>query len=94
MKPKKLLKKILNNNRNIRFADMIKLVTAYGFELKRINGSHHIFVHPELKKIINLQEVDGKVKPYQLNQFLTLIEKYNLQMEGEEIERLPYKHLL
>ena len=76
--------KILNNNRNIRFADMIKLVTAYGFELTRINGSHHIFVHPELKKIINLQEVDGKVKPYQLNQFLTLIEKYNLQMEGEK----------
>jgi len=58
MNPKKLLKKILNNNRNIRFADMIKLITAYGFELKRINGSHHIFVHPELKKIINLQEVD------------------------------------
>jgi len=57
-------------------------------------GAITFFVHPELKKIINLQEVDGKVKPYQLNQFLTLIEKYNLQMEGEEIERLPYKHLL
>jgi predicted RNA binding protein YcfA (HicA-like mRNA interferase family) len=84
MNPKKLLQKILNNNRNIRFADTIKLVTAYGFELKRIIGSHHIFVHPDLKEIINLQEVDGKVKPYQLNQFLSLIEKYNLQMGGEE----------
>ena len=57
MKPKKLLKKILNNNRNIRFADMIKLVTAYGFELKRINGSHHIFVHPELKKFLAFRKL-------------------------------------
>jgi len=85
MNPKKLLKKILNNNRNIRFVDMLKLVKAYGFELKRINGSHYIFVHPDIKEIINLQEVDGKVKPYQLSQFLTLIEKYNLPMEvGED----------
>jgi len=84
MNPKKLIKKILNNNRNIRFSDMLKLVAAYGFELKRINGSHHIFVHPDINEIINLQEVDGKVKPYQINQFLTLVEKYNLQMGVEE----------
>jgi len=54
MNPKKLLKKILNNNRNIRFTDMLKLVAAYGFELKHINGSHHIFAHPDINEIINL----------------------------------------
>ena len=84
MHPKKLLNKILNNNRNIRFADMLKLVTAYGFELKRINGSHHIYIHPNIKELINLQEVDDKVKPYQIKQFLTLVEQYNLQMEVED----------
>jgi hypothetical protein len=32
---------------------------------------------------INLQEVDGKAKPYQIRQFLRLIERYNLRLEDE-----------
>jgi predicted RNA binding protein YcfA (HicA-like mRNA interferase family) len=30
--------------------DVIKLLEKHGFELNRINGSHHYFVHPVSKK--------------------------------------------
>ena len=56
----------------------------FGFRLERINGSHHIFIHPEVAELVNLQDVKGKAKPYQVKQLLQLIERYNLQMEDEE----------
>lgn len=31
--------------------DLIRLLEQRGFVLKRINGSHHIFFHPESKKV-------------------------------------------
>ncbi len=51
--------------------------------LSRINGSHHIFVHPEIPDIVNLQNKKGKAVPYQVRQFLSLIEAYNLTFEDE-----------
>ena len=45
MNTRKLLKKALSGSKNIRFADMVKLIEAFGFELARVTGSHYIFVH-------------------------------------------------
>ena len=42
-----------------------------------------MFVHPEVTELVNLQEVQGKAKPYQISQFLQLVEKYNLKL-GED----------
>jgi hypothetical protein len=78
------LEKILGGSRNVRFADMCKLVEAFGFTLVRVNGSHHIFAHPEVPELVNLQEVDGQAKPYQFRQFLKLVEEYNLTLEDDE----------
>jgi predicted RNA binding protein YcfA (HicA-like mRNA interferase family) len=83
MKKDKLLRKALNSPNNVRFQEMISLVEAYGFRLSRVNGSHHIFVHPEVSELINIQDVKGQAKPYQVRQFLRLVEQYNLEM-GEE----------
>ena len=44
-------------------------------------GSHRIFVREGVKELLNLQDVRGKAKPYQVRQFIKLIEKYNL-VEG------------
>lgn len=52
-----------------------------GFALARTAGSHHIFSHPGLAELINIQEVDGEAKPYQVRQFLRLVERYNLKLE-------------
>jgi predicted RNA binding protein YcfA (HicA-like mRNA interferase family) len=77
----KLLKRIVAGSRNVRFADMVVLVEAFGFRLSRVSGSHHIFVHPDVPVLLNLQEVGGKAKPYQIQQWLRLVERYNLRLE-------------
>jgi predicted RNA binding protein YcfA (HicA-like mRNA interferase family) len=81
---RKLLKKVLSGSRNIRFSDASAIAEAFGFTLDRVSGSHHIYVHPDVPELVNLQEVKGKVKSYQLRQLLKIIEKHNLQMEEEQ----------
>lgn len=83
MTEQKLLDKALASPANVRFREMVELVGAFGFRLSRVSGSHHIFVHPDVKELINLQDVQGMAKPYQVRQFLKLVERYNLTMRGE-----------
>jgi predicted RNA binding protein YcfA (HicA-like mRNA interferase family) len=52
-----------------------------GFALARQAGSHHIFGHPTVDELINIQDVSGEAKPYQVRQFLRLVERYNLKLE-------------
>jgi len=80
MKKSKLLEKALANPRNMRFKEMVTLIEAFGFHLSRVKGSHHIFTHPEIPELVNLQEVHGYAKPYQIHQFLKLIERYNIKL--------------
>ena len=68
---------------NVSFAEFRKLVEAFGFRLSRVKGSHHIFVHSSVLELVNLQEVKGKAKPYQVRQFLKLVEEYNLTLEDD-----------
>lgn len=83
MKSRKILTKILAGSLNVRFADMCKLVEAFGFGLSRVSGSHHIFAHPDIPQLVNLQDVGGNAKPYQIRQFLKLVEEYNLRLEDD-----------
>jgi len=59
------------------------LVEGFGFRISRISGSHHIYVHPTVKELVNLQNVKGQVKPYQVRQFMELTERYALSLEEE-----------
>jgi hypothetical protein len=49
-----------------------------------VSGSHHIFAHEGVRELVNLQDVGGKAKPYQVRQLLDLVERYNLSLGGEE----------
>lgn len=80
MNTRRLLEKALNSPRNLRFGELIRLVEAFGFHLSRVSGSHHIFIHPQVPELVNLQNVDGQAKPYQIRQFLQLVERYNLTL--------------
>ncbi|MFM7437191.1 MAG: type II toxin-antitoxin system HicA family toxin [Snowella sp.] len=71
----------MSGSKNISFNDIVTVVEAFGFTLSRVNGSHHIFIHPEIPELVNLQNAKGKAKPYQIRQFLTIVEKYNLNLE-------------
>lgn len=81
MKKDKLVNKILNNPKNVSFSDAVKCAELFGFKLDRINGGHHIFIHPEIENLLNLQNVKGNAKPYQIKQLIDLIEKNNLKLK-------------
>ena len=84
MKPSKLLQKALSSPANLRFDEVCALARAFGFHLSRVRGSHHIFSRLEVRELVNLQDVRGKAKPYQVKQLLELVERYNLSIGGEE----------
>ncbi|MBS3757903.1 MAG: type II toxin-antitoxin system HicA family toxin [Desulfobacterales bacterium] len=84
MNRRKILKKILDGSKNIKFSDMVNLIEGFGFQLSRTDGSHHIFSRPDIPELVNIQSVKGQVKPYQIRQFLKLVEKYDLSLEGRE----------
>jgi predicted RNA binding protein YcfA (HicA-like mRNA interferase family) len=77
----KLIQKLLSGSKNIRFSEAQTAIEAFGFRLARVSGSHYIYTHPDLPELINLQHVGGKAKPYQIKQFLEIVERYNLQLE-------------
>lgn len=81
MNRRKVLEKIIGGSKNIKFTDMINLVQGFGFKLMRTEGSHHIFAHPDIPELVNLQNVKGQAKPYQMRQFLKLVEKHNIKLE-------------
>ena len=64
MKPRKTLEKILGGSLNVAFADVCRLVEAFGFRLSRISGSHHIYTHSDVPDLANLQNARGQAKPY------------------------------
>jgi len=80
---KKILDKVLSglSDKNIRFKDLLKLLTDFGFS-QRTKGDHHIFFRERVEEIINLQHLkDGKAKAYQVRQVRMLILKYKFQTE-------------
>ncbi len=83
MKTRKLLARIARGEvENVAFSDFRHLVESHGFALRRISGSHHIYRNPRIPKIVNIQDVGGRAKPYQVRQFLRLVERYELRMES------------
>ena len=81
MNKRKLLQQILVNQKNVKFNDFVTILEAFGFCRARTDGSHTIFRNDSVKEIINIQDVNGEAKPYQIKQFFSLVEKYNLKME-------------
>ena len=68
MNNRKRLQRVIAAPRNVRFGDMVTLVQAFGFAPLRTSGSHHIFGRSGIAEQLNLQNVNGKAKPYQIRQ--------------------------
>ncbi len=87
VKKSKLLKKILSGSKNIRFDEFTGLIIAFGFTFERISGSHHIFSHPAVPQTIAVQPIPGgQAKPYQVRQFMKLVERHHLELLSETDE--------
>lgn len=82
MDPAKLLRRLAHGNiANVAFRDMRSLVEAFGFRPIQVAGNHHIYARDDVAELVNLQEVRGQAKPYQVRQFLRLVERYGLSLE-------------
>jgi len=83
MNETKLLAKAARDPASCRFTEIQRLAEAHGFHLSRVTGSHHIYAHPGIPELVNLQSVKGMAKAYQVRQLLRLIERYNLELEPD-----------
>ncbi|MGH2558178.1 MAG: type II toxin-antitoxin system HicA family toxin [Thermomicrobiales bacterium] len=86
MKSRRLLRRAQTNPAALRFNELEALALAFGFELVRITGSHHIFAHPAvLTEILNVQpDKIGMGKAYQVRQLIKMIKDYDLTPEDDE----------
>lgn len=77
----KLLQAVMSGmqDTNIKFADLQKLLDVLGFQ-HRIKGDHFIYWREDIAKIINIQPIGNKAKPYQVKQVRGLILKYKLEV--------------
>ena len=80
MKARKILEKARGSAVALRFTEATRLAESLGFGLSRVRGSHHIYTHPGVPELLNLQEVRGMAKPHQIRQLLRLMERYNLEL--------------
>ena len=85
MPRKKLIERLAQGHlHNVPFSDLVRLITGFNFILVRRSGNHYIFCHPDISELVNLQEVRGEAKPYQIRQFLRLVEKYNIKLTEKD----------
>ena len=72
----RLLAKARRNPAGLRFEELTALAELAGFRRRRIRGSHQIYSREGIPVLLNLQEVRGMAKPYQVRQLVALIEAY------------------
>lgn len=78
----KILAQARNNPKGLRFSELQRLAKALGYELSRVNGSHHIYTHPTRPELpqLNMQEDKGMAKAYQVRQVLSVIDEFELEV--------------
>ena len=82
MRPRRPLQRLLAGHlQNVGFRDAIRLAEAFGFQVVRVRGSHNILAHERIDRQLNLQEVGGEAKPYQIRQLLELVQQYDLELK-------------
>jgi len=70
----KRLQKIRQNPKNVSFDDLKQLLQDYGFELRRVTGSHHIFEYTlEGERLKFIVPFGRPVKPYYIKEAIRII---------------------
>lgn len=78
----RLYSAVLDNPRaSLSFRDFERLLSAFGFRLDRVTGSHRQYIHDAVPRPFPVQP-DGKdAKRYQLRELLDMIEAYGLSID-------------
>ncbi len=80
---RRLLEKARQSPAGLRFEEAAALAEGLGFVHRRTKGSHHIYARAGIAELVNLQNVRGMAKAYQVRQLLELVDRYDLH-EGSD----------
>jgi hypothetical protein len=78
MDKRRVFEKLKKNPKNVRFERVCRIAEAFGFRFRGRRGSHRIYVRDGVNELLNFQSIGGKAKPYQVRQFIRIVEKYSL----------------
>jgi hypothetical protein len=73
------------NPQKVRFERLCAIAEVFGFRFSRQKGSHKVYVRDGVEEILNFQDVGGKAKPYQVKQFIDILEKYKLLEADDDV---------
>lgn len=71
-----LVASIRESAKNVRYADACKVAEWLGFNSKGQKGSHAAYSKPGEAELLNFQNRQGMIKPYQAKQLQRMIDKY------------------
>ena len=75
-KVEELLRQMRRNPRDVSFSDLLKVCRHYFGEPRQSKSSHVVFKIPwQGDPRVNIQNKNGKAKPYQVKQVLRAIER-------------------
>ena len=82
-KAEKQAVKILSgkSDNNFAFNDLCYILDRAGFQSRSGKGSHRIYYEEGVVEIVNVQQRNGKAKPYQVKQVRELLLKYKIDIE-------------
>lgn len=83
-RPRRTWERILAGSRSLSFREFEALLKAFGFEHARTAGSHRIYVHPRVARPLSVQPRGNDAKPYQVRQFLDMVEEFGLSLDDRE----------
>jgi hypothetical protein len=72
----KLIAGLRNSPKDVRFEDACKIAEMLGFRCKGGQGSHHAYQRAGEPVLLNFQDRNGRIKPYQARQLLEMVDKY------------------
>ncbi len=72
-KKEKLLERIKNNPKNVKFSELKQLLLDENFILDRISGSHHIFRYKDIVFVIPMHK--NQVKSVYIKRVIEIIEE-------------------
>lgn len=81
MNKAELYQQLKSNPKNVRFTKICRAAELFGFTFRGGMGDHRIYKREGIIELLNFQNVKGKAKPYQVKQFLKVIDVYNLLKE-------------
>ncbi len=77
----KLIASIINNPRDVRYADACKVAELLGFTGRQKGTSHKFYSRRGEQVVLNFQNRDGAIADYQARQLVEMIRKYG---DGDE----------